>query len=380
MTSGQGSAQAHRGQEEVRALEFPESFLFGRSLHPAPPRLIQRRGLLLCLSSSPLRSRSRSTSTPCPFAVHPDRSAVLWDPREEEVQLLSCRIRSREKSTRHCVNSGQAVQMAPSFTSRPRSGVGESRPVSRDSENLVIPNRTSSLHSRIVQPMPNTMAQQKPTQRAPKTLTHAYMVCGVGREPSQWVKAPAPAQGKIGHMKGAVGQFWLPEILGSSPRLEQDNEIARSLHSAMRVCAIDISSKEQQRLTFAGVLPTRCRDLHRREPAALRPSCLRASARLFAHSLRHCAPRLVSCGRKARRDDSRAEEAHRVGLLRHTWRNLLDPLLSELPVEVSTLQSTRRLSSWHVDSLEQGNESLPRRRGLSHPQLPSSQAQRSCPH
>lgn len=37
-------------------------------------------------------------------------------------------------------------------------------------------------------------------------------------------------------MKGAVGQFWLPEILGSSPRLEQDNEIARSLHSAMRAC------------------------------------------------------------------------------------------------------------------------------------------------
>lgn len=62
------------------------------------------------------------------------------------------------------------------------------------------------------------------------------MVCGVGREPSQWVKAPAPAQGKIGHMKGAVGQFWLPEILGSSPRLEQDNEIARALHSAMRAC------------------------------------------------------------------------------------------------------------------------------------------------
>jgi hypothetical protein len=61
------------------------------------------------------------------------------------------------------------------------------------------------------------------------------MVCGVGREPSQWVKAPAPSQGKIGHMKGAVGTFWLPEILGSSPRLEQDNEIARSLHAAMRV-------------------------------------------------------------------------------------------------------------------------------------------------
>jgi len=124
--------------------------------------------------------------------------------------------------------------MAPSVTSRPRSG--DSRPITRDNEDLAIPNRTSSLHSRIVQPTPNAMAQQRPSQKAPKTLTHAYMVCGVGREPSQWVKAPTPSQGKIGHMKGAVGQFWLPEILGSSPRLEQDNEIARSLHAAMRVC------------------------------------------------------------------------------------------------------------------------------------------------
>ena len=67
------------------------------------------------------------------------------------------------------------------------------------------------------------------------------MVCGVGREPSQWVKAPAPTQGKIGHMKGAVAQFWLPEILGSSPRIEQDNEIARALHAAMRVSEVNAS-------------------------------------------------------------------------------------------------------------------------------------------
>lgn len=75
-------------------------------------------------------------------------------------------------------------------------------------------------------------AGKRPT---PKTLTYAYLVCGVGREPSQWVKAAAPVQGKIQHMRGAVGQFWLPEILGSSPRLESDNEVARSLHGAMRV-------------------------------------------------------------------------------------------------------------------------------------------------
>ena len=112
------------------------------------------------------------------------------------------------------------------------------RPSTRDQptaeHSLVIPSRTSSLHSRITQPIPSTL-NIKTTQRTPKTLTYAYLVCGVGREPSQWVKAPAPAQGKISHMKGAVGQFYLPEILGSSPRLESDNEIARVLHSAMRV-------------------------------------------------------------------------------------------------------------------------------------------------
>ena len=115
--------------------------------------------------------------------------------------------------------------------------VTRDRPATRDQNidhSLVIPSRTSSLHSRITQPIPSTL-NIKPAQRTPKTLTHAYMVCGVGREPSQWVKAPSPAQGKVAHMKGAVGQFWLPEILGSSPRLEQDNEIARALHAAMRV-------------------------------------------------------------------------------------------------------------------------------------------------
>jgi hypothetical protein len=132
--------------------------------------------------------------------------------------------------------------MAPSLSThtsfvRPRTGDRDGRPGTRDQndQSLVIPSRTSSLHSRITQPIPSTL-NVKPQQRTPKTLTHAYMVCGVGREPAQWVKAPAPAQGKIGHMKGAVGQFWLPEILGSSPRLEQDNENARALHSAMRVC------------------------------------------------------------------------------------------------------------------------------------------------
>ncbi|KAI0998078.1 hypothetical protein K3495_g10113 [Podosphaera aphanis] len=132
-----------------------------------------------------------------------------------------------------------APQLKPiaSF-SRPTTADRETRPVTRElNENsLIIPSRTSSLHSRITQPIISSSMANLPQQRTPKTLTHAYMVCGVGREPSQWVRAPPPPQGKIGHMKGAIGQFWLPEILGSSPRLDQDNEIARSLYSALRAC------------------------------------------------------------------------------------------------------------------------------------------------
>ncbi len=136
--------------------------------------------------------------------------------------------------------------MAPSLRDHPafvRPSTRD-RPATREApdHSLVIPSRTSSLHSRITQPLLSTHSV-KPTQKSPKTLTLAYMVCGVGREPSQWVKAPSPAQGKIGHMKGAAGQFWLPEILGSSPRLEQDNEIARTLYSAMRVCFLSSSER-----------------------------------------------------------------------------------------------------------------------------------------
>ncbi|KAL8673174.1 MAG: hypothetical protein Q9168_002403 [Polycauliona sp. 1 TL-2023] len=120
---------------------------------------------------------------------------------------------------------------------RPSTRDRGDRPSTREhiDHSLVIPSRTSSLHSRITQPIPSTL-QIKPNQRTPKTLTHAYMVCGVGREPAQWARAPPPPQGKIGHMKGAVSQFWLPEILGSSPRLEQSNDIARALYAAMRAC------------------------------------------------------------------------------------------------------------------------------------------------
>ena len=184
--------------------------------------------------------------------------------------------------------------MAPSLSLRPRTGASE-RPPTRDNadHSLIIPSRTSSLHSRITQPLPSTL-NVKQGARSPKTLTHAYMVCGVGREPSQWVKAPAPAQGKIGHMKGAVGTFWLPEILGSSPRLEQDNDIARSLHAAMRVCSINKAVVTKLLITITGMLPSRRRNLHWQESTTLRTSLVRLAARFITHSIRYCTTRLVS--------------------------------------------------------------------------------------
>jgi len=166
----------------------------------------------------------------------------------------------------HLIIMGPSLRGHTSLTSmaaRPATR-DTNRPSTRDQQvvdNAIVPSRTSSLHSRITQPLPSTLAKSN-NRPTPKTLTHAYMVCGVGREPSQWVKAPAPPHGKIQHMKGAVGQFWLPEILGSSPRLESDNEIARALHSAMRVSLwswVVTSAIPTNELTYvSGVLPPRC--------------------------------------------------------------------------------------------------------------------------
>lgn len=196
--------------------------------------------------------------------------------------------------------------MVTSLASRTRSVDAASRPTSQASAanldgDLIVPNRSSSLHSRTTQQLPT--AQHRNAPKVPKTLTHAYMVCGVGREPAQWIQAPSPAQGKITHMRNAVGQYWLPEILGSSPRLEQDNEIAQSLHSAMRVRLPIVSILH--RLISTGMLPPRRRDMHGQEPATLRSSRLCTATRLITHALRHRPSRMVTSRRQTSRDHPR---------------------------------------------------------------------------
>ena len=102
------------------------------------------------------------------------------------------------------------------------------------------------MHSRIVQPLPSTL-KMTPVQPT-RTLCYAYAVFGIPpisgniltsglpKEPNNWAKTPAvTGGGKVAHAKGAINQFYVPEVLGSSPRVEQDHETARSLYSAMRV-------------------------------------------------------------------------------------------------------------------------------------------------
>jgi len=248
---------------------------------------------------------------------------------------------------------GPSLRGHASHTSMARPGTRETgRPATRDQgETIIVPSRTSSLHSRITQPLPATLAAKPNNKSTPKTLTYAYMVCGVGREPSHWVRAPPPAHGKIQHMKGAVGQFWLPEILGSSPRLEQDNEIARALHAAMRVrrvlCTVGPSAD-----ATTGLLPPRCRDLYWSQSAALCSPLICAAARFSAYTLWHCTAGVVTSRRETSRDNSRTKTQDRVRLPRSHRRDILDPVLLELPVEISSLQPTWRLPARHVDPLE----------------------------
>lgn len=129
--------------------------------------------------------------------------------------------------------------MAPSLSSyasslRLRARGSHDRPAHLDhSDDLPRPSSAVSTHS--TRSMTGLSNRAPLAQHPVNTLAYAYMVCSVGRDPSQWIEAPAPSQGKINHTKGALNHFWLPEILGSSPKFDRDGEMAKCLHSAMRV-------------------------------------------------------------------------------------------------------------------------------------------------
>src|SRR5271155_2389829 len=96
------------------------------------------------------------------------------------------------------------------------------------------------------------------------------------------------------------------------------------------------------------------------------------AARFATYPVRHRAPCLVPYRREACRDYPRTSTKDGDRLPRCRRRNLLDPLLLELSLAISSLQPSWRLSPGHVGSLEQGYEPFPCRGDLSYSQLPST--------
>jgi hypothetical protein len=81
------------------------------------------------------------------------------------------------------------------------------------------------------------IAQQvvQPLIKQASNLIHAYMVCGLNRDPTEWLVAPRAATGRPQRTSGAVGCFLSPQILGSIPPHERDEEAVQTFAAALKV-------------------------------------------------------------------------------------------------------------------------------------------------
>jgi len=66
-------------------------------------------------------------------------------------------------------------------------------------------------------------------------LVHSYMFCGANTDPTKWTLAPFEEQGAIMHRPGAVHRFWRPEVLRTSPSMEENIDLRRTLNAAVLV-------------------------------------------------------------------------------------------------------------------------------------------------
>ena len=94
------------------------------------------------------------------------------------------------------------------------------------------------------------IAQQvvQPLIKQASNLIHAYMVCGLNRDPTEWIVAPKCATGRPSRTNGAVGSFLSPQILGSIPPHEKDQETVQMFAAALKAvfpndCEICVGSK-----------------------------------------------------------------------------------------------------------------------------------------
>ncbi|RMD40153.1 hypothetical protein DV735_g4983, partial [Chaetothyriales sp. CBS 134920] len=127
-------------------------------------------------------------------------------------------------------------------TRTPASLLGSSFPL-----GAVKRSRTSKGTSRPTTPQSGTshawkaasvrhIAQQvvQPLLKQSASLVHGYMVCGLHRDPTEWVVAPKPPNGRPQRTAGAVGSFLSPQILGSIPQHERDEESIQTFTAALK--------------------------------------------------------------------------------------------------------------------------------------------------
>ena len=94
-----------------------------------------------------------------------------------------------------------------------------------------------------------------PLMKQASCLIHAYMVCGLNKDPTQWLLAPKSTTGRPRRTPRGVGSFLSPQILGSIPARDRDEESVQILAAALEVCT---ALREQQYgLSETGGLPGR---------------------------------------------------------------------------------------------------------------------------
>ena len=82
------------------------------------------------------------------------------------------------------------------------------------------------------------IAQQvvQPLMKQASNLIHAYMVCGLNKDPTEWLVAPRSPNGRPQRTTGGVGSFLSPQILGSIPAHDRDEESVQMFAAALKVC------------------------------------------------------------------------------------------------------------------------------------------------
>ncbi|RMZ85767.1 hypothetical protein DV737_g368, partial [Chaetothyriales sp. CBS 132003] len=162
------------------------------------------------------------------------RHISTWASDADAFALKHGRLASRFDFPASCFTAAAMVQSLgnPSIPSTPQRGIasrtskGTSRPTTSQSGTSHTWKAASVRH----------IAQQvvEPLMKQASSLVHGYMVCGLHRDPTEWVVAPKPANGRPQRTAGAVGSFLSPQILGSIPPYERDEESMQTFAAALK--------------------------------------------------------------------------------------------------------------------------------------------------